>query len=237
MNTVLFDLDGTLLPMIQEEFVNGYLEKLCAKMAPLGFEPKKLVQAVWAGTSAMYKNDGSVTNCDCFWNCFANVLDPQIRQYEADFEAFYRTEFQEAVCFTRPTSLAHEVIETLKQKGYHLVLATNPLFPQIATYSRIKWAGLSVTDFEWITTYENCSYCKSNLRYFEEILHTLHKTPQECLMVGNDVNEDMVAQKLGIDTYLLTDYIINPEQKDISHYKTGTFEDLLSFVQTLPSIS
>jgi len=41
-------------------------------------------------------------------------------------------------------------------------LATNPLFPQEATYSRIRWAGLSPSDFEHCTTYENASFCSLN---------------------------------------------------------------------------
>ena len=35
ITTVLFDLDGTLLPMDQEEFTKGYLNLLVQKFAPL----------------------------------------------------------------------------------------------------------------------------------------------------------------------------------------------------------
>ena len=43
LTTVLFDLDGTLLPMDQEEFVRAYFHKMAGKLAPLGYEPEKLV--------------------------------------------------------------------------------------------------------------------------------------------------------------------------------------------------
>ena len=56
ITTVLFDLDGTLLPMDQDEFTNGYFGLLMAKIAPKGYEPKKTIDAVWAGTAAMVKN-------------------------------------------------------------------------------------------------------------------------------------------------------------------------------------
>ena len=55
----LFDLDGTLLPMDQEAFTTGYFKLLTKKLAPHGYEPKSLVDAIWAGTAAMVKNDGS----------------------------------------------------------------------------------------------------------------------------------------------------------------------------------
>ena len=44
MNTVLFDLDGTLLPMDQEAFIRLYFGALTQKFAPHGFEPEKLIQ-------------------------------------------------------------------------------------------------------------------------------------------------------------------------------------------------
>ena len=58
ITTVLFDLDGTLLPMDQEIFVKTYFSLLAKKLAPHGYEPEALINAVWAGTRAMVKNTG-----------------------------------------------------------------------------------------------------------------------------------------------------------------------------------
>lgn len=35
---VMFDLDGTLLPMDMDEFTTGYFKMLAAKVAPRGYE-------------------------------------------------------------------------------------------------------------------------------------------------------------------------------------------------------
>jgi hypothetical protein len=51
LTTILFDLDGTLLPMDNEAFTKGYFKLLAAKLAPHGYEPKQLVDAIWAGTA------------------------------------------------------------------------------------------------------------------------------------------------------------------------------------------
>ena len=36
ITTVLFDLDGTLLPFKQDDFVKIYFSELCRKLAPMG---------------------------------------------------------------------------------------------------------------------------------------------------------------------------------------------------------
>ena len=46
-------------------------------------------------------------------------------------------------------------MHAVKELGLRAVLATNPIFPAVATRSRIRWAGLEPEDFELCTTYEN----------------------------------------------------------------------------------
>lgn len=48
IKNILFDLDGTLLPMDMEKFTHGYFKRLVAKAAPRGYEPEKLIKSVWA---------------------------------------------------------------------------------------------------------------------------------------------------------------------------------------------
>ena len=67
---ILFDLDGTLLPMVQDEFVRFYMPLLAKAYLKKGVEmdPKGFIGAVWKGYEAMVKNDGSRTNREAFWN-------------------------------------------------------------------------------------------------------------------------------------------------------------------------
>ena len=117
-----------------------------------------------------------------------------------------------------------------KNRGLRLGLATNPLFPEAAVRSRIKWAGLRMEDFELYTSYENINYSKPNLDYYREILNRIDVDPSECLMVGNNVDEDMIANELGINVFLLTDCLINRSNKDISKYPNGNFDDLIKYI-------
>lgn len=230
MKVILFDLDGTLLPMDQEVFGKAYFGGMAKKLAPHGYDPEKLVKAIWTGTGAMVKNDGSRRNDEAFWNCFAGIFGPDVRKDEPLFEAYYHNEFQNVrhVCGFDPE--AGKTIKKLKEMGYRLVLATNPLFPAIATQSRAKWAGLDIENFELITTYENSSFCKPNPDYYRQILDTIGAKPEDCLMVGNDVQEDMIASQLGMKVFLLTACLINKQGEDISRYPRGGFPELLEFV-------
>ena len=119
----------------------------------------------------------------------------------------------------------------LKAEGIRVALATNPIFPAVATESRIRWAGLSPEDFELYTTYENIGYCKPNLDYYREILRRLNLTAEDCMMVGNDVCEDMVAAQLGMEAFLLTDCVINPEGVPVELWPHGGFATLQDYLK------
>ena len=234
ITTILFDLDGTLLPMNQEIFVKAYFGGISKRLAPLGYEPQKLIGTIWEGTAAMVKNDGSVSNEVAFWNHFAKVYGAdKAKEDYPHFEKFYQENFDEVskVCGQDPR--AKEIVEFLKSKGIRRVLATNPIFPSIATEKRMAWAGLSPSDFEFFTTYENSRYCKPNPAYYKDILEKIGCNPEECAMVGNDVEEDMVASALGMQVFLLTDCIINKKNEDVSVYPNGSFDQLLEWLKKI----
>lgn len=233
IKAILFDLDGTLLPMDQEIFLKAYLGGLAKKMAPHGYDPDSLVKAIWKGTGAMVMNDGTHTNEEVFWTVFSKLIGRDTRVDEPKFQEFYENEFQDIrkCCGFDPR--AAEAITEIKTMGYRIALATNPLFPAIATQSRTRWAGLNIEDFDLITTYEASRHCKPNPDYYRDILEILNLNPQECVMVGNDVAEDMVAERLGMRVFLLTDCIINKDNRDITPYPHGSFPELMEFIRGL----
>ena len=233
ITTVLFDLDGTLLPMDQNVFIKTYFGGLARRLAPYGYEPQKLIDSIWQGTAAMVKNNGEVTNEERFWNGFEAAYGRPARQDEEHFAAFYREDFDKVSSSCGYTPAARAIVDTAKACGLRTALATNPIFPAMATERRIAWAGLSTSDFELVTTYENSRFCKPNLNYYRDVMQALGVCPEECLMVGNDVGEDMIAEALGCRVFLLTDCIINPKSKDISAYPNGSYEDLMAFIKQL----
>ena len=230
IKAILFDLDGTLLPMDLDVFVKDYFGRLAKHLAPHGFEPEKLIKTIWQGTGAMVANDGSATNESRFWQTFAKVYGDEVLGKESEFERFYIEKFDLARASCGFDEGAPRAVAALKERGYRLILATNPIFPSIATYKRVAWAGLDTDDFELITTYENSSFCKPNPGYYREILEKTGLSPEECLMVGNDVGEDMIASELGMKVFLIPRDIINKNNKDISVYPSGDFDALVEYV-------
>ena len=130
---------------------------------------------------------------------------------------------------------AAETVRCLKAHGLRVALATNPIFPRIATEQRIRWAGLAPEDFALYTTYENSTFCKPNPDYYREVARTLGVSPVECLMVGNDALEDMAARETGMDVFLLTDCLINTKGRDLSAYPKGNFAALNAYLDRLTS--
>lgn len=230
----LFDLDGTLLPMDMEKFTKLYFGALCKRFVPvLGIDADTLVKAIWKGTGAMTKNDNTRLNKDVFWETASAVAGMNLFEYCDQFDDFYTKEFIAAKEATQFTPYAKKSIDYIKQNGGRLIAATNPIFPQVATYRRLEWAGVSPEDFEFITVYDNSGSCKPNLKYFESICEKCNIKPEESIMIGNDVDEDMCSAQLGFDTYLITDTIVNRENKDYSNYKNGTFEEFYKFLTNI----
>lgn len=230
IKAILFDLDGTLLRMDQDRFINTYFSLLTKKLKNYGYDPDMLIKTLWKGTAAMVKNGGSESNEEAFWRCFSSIYGDKTFQDKEYFESYYENEFDLVREVSDDCSQAKITIDYVKQLGLISALATNPVFPKIATQKRMSWAGLAEEDFALYTTYENIGFCKPNPEYYREIARRLGISCEECIMVGNDVGEDMIASSTGMKVFLVTDYLINKENEDITKYPNGSLEDFRKFL-------
>ncbi len=235
LNTILFDLDGTLLPMDQADFVKAYVRQLCRRYVPCGYDKDNIVKALWAGTEAMVRNDGTCLNEERFWQCFNKLLGNTDVLHDT-IEDFYAREFDELREVVNPSPLSRQIVDTLQDKGYTLVLATNPLFPPVGVRTRLNWVDLKPEDFALVTTYSNSTFCKPFPGYYQEILKTVDKTPEQCRMVGNNPLDDMSAAKVGMDVYFVTDCIENEKNLPIDGFPQGSLADVLCWARELPAL-
>lgn len=233
VKAILFDLDGTLLPMDQDEFTSEYFKALAKAMAKYGYDPKSLTDTVWKGTVAMLKNDGSTTNAERFWQTFAMALGDNAAKDEPLFDRFYENEFDGIKKICGFDGSAAEAVAAAKAKGVYVVLASNPIFPATAQIKRAEWAGVDPSSFDFVTAYDNSRYCKPNVGFYSDIASALGCRTDECIMIGNDVSEDMVAEKTGMRTFLVTDGLINKQNVDISRYMRGTRAELVQWLNKL----
>ena len=234
IKAVLFDLDGTLLPMNQDEFLKGYFGMLTKHMVAAGYDAKTFMIALKTGTDAMVGNDGTATNEQVFWREFSKFYTEEAMPPISLFDEFYDKEFPKTAAFCFYDKRPRLIVDTVKAKGLIPVLATAPAFPAIATETRMGYVGLVPSDFALYTTYENSTYCKPSTEYYREVLRTAGLAPEECLMVGNDVGDDMLpAREVGMQVFLLTDYLINKTGEDISQFEHGDYDALLEKIKTL----
>ncbi len=232
---ILFDLDGTLLPMHEPTFVDCFYHALVEYVAPDGASPKQVGEVLQGSLMHVIGNDGSRTNRQAYIDYYdAYYHATGLKISIENMEEFYANEFDSKVkasCGCDPE--AADLIGYIQSTGTPMVVATNPFFPRVATHARIRWAGLAPDDFTEITTYENYHYCKPNLSYYKELFDRTGLDPRRCLMVGNNVDEDMIASTLGCDTFLILRNLINKKNADISVYKQGTLGDLHRYLKNM----
>ena len=148
--------------------------------------------------------------------------------------AFYDHEFDKLGYLSKPVEGVNEVIKTLKDDGYILIVNTNPILPIEAQLVRMKWGKLNPNDYAFITAYDKCHYCKPDPRLYKELANIFNAEPKDCLMVGNDVMGDILAaKKAGFNVFLITNFIFNRNNDDISQLPKGSFKDLLKYIKTI----
>jgi len=230
LKAVLFDLDGTLLPMDEDKFTQGYFGMLCKKLAPYGYDSFKLIKTIWAGSKAMIKNDGTRTNEQAFWDCFVSVYGEEKRKDKVLFEDFYRNDFKAAKQFCGENKKARALIDFVKAQGLKVILASNPLFPRAAMVNRLNFVDLNENDFDDITSYETAHYCKPNPNFYQEILTNNHLRADEVIYFGNSEIEDCEpAIKVGIKSFLVVEQVSVNEQ--VTPYQQITFDEIKDVIQ------
>lgn len=231
MKYVLFDLDGTLLPMDQDYFTECYFKKLSAYMRSFGYDSELLKQAMWKGISAMKNNCGKEKNETVFWNAMYEVYGNLSIEERLVFDGFYNIEFNKIQSEVGFTEKAAQAVQLLKERNVKMILASNPIFPKKAQEARMRWAGVNPDDFIYITSYENSSYCKPKKEYYNEIIKNVSANPADCLMIGNDTTDDPPAIQTGMNFYLITDCLINKNNLNVASFPHGTAIDLLNYLK------
>ena len=225
-NTILFDLDGTLNNLNMEFFFQRYLSALVPyfqDFVPAGVFTKELMRC----TSAMMGNtDPGLTALEVFWRCFPAAVGSERAVLEPAFLRFYGQAFPGLRPDNAVNAAARPLLQTALEKRYTVVIATNPIFPEIAIRERMVWTGCDDIPFTYVTCGEKMHFCKPNPAFFQELLVKIDRQPADCLMVGNDLEEDMIAQSLGLTAALVTDNLIDRGQAVVKPDWRGTLHEL-----------
>jgi FMN phosphatase YigB (HAD superfamily) len=203
LQAILFDLDGTLLMHDYDVFIPRFMG-LVASSLSARFPGYDLPSLILQSTMIMLQNDGSRTNAELFWSDFGPRFEKPREEVEAIFMDFYRNDFPSLGAGFDPAPEAAPLVAACSGRGLRVALATNPIFPRLAIDERLRWAGIDPGLFHVVTSYEWMRFCKPNPGYFSQIAGELGVAPADCLMVGNDVGQDLLpAAAVGMRTCLL----------------------------------
>lgn len=226
ITTVLFDLDGTLVNLDIEFFLKRYIEALAPRFTHL-VPAQIFIRELLRWSQAMVENDDpGLTNLEVFWQGFPAAVGVERAVLEPIFADFYARDFPRLRPEGAKNPAARRLLATLVENGHTVVIATNPIFPKQAILERLAWTDCADFPYAYVTCGEEMHFCKPNLGFFREVLARVGRRPEECLMVGNDVEEDMIAQKLGLSTALVTDLLIDRGLARLTPDWRGTLTEL-----------
>ncbi|MDD2332906.1 MAG: HAD hydrolase-like protein [Mesotoga sp.] len=198
--TYLFDLDGTLSAVSDEDFARRYFQ-LVFSSAEGRVVLEKLMSALEVSLKALFGDrDNFKNNYDLFMERFVESMgDHDQNWYEQFFNEFYDGDYNKLEELVAPRENVVKVLKDLRKAGKGIIIATNPIFPGKAINKRLEWVGVEKKFLDYVTTMENSHYVKPDLRYYREILEVNGLEASNCVMIGNDMSMDGVCSDVGIE--------------------------------------
>ena len=229
--TLLLDLDDTLLNTNLEKFIPAYFQALAKDLAP-HIAPELMFRALLSGTALMNESeDFSQTLEEVFANDFYPQLNVPMGELNDAIENFYDNIFPTLSGLTTQNPKARPFVDWAFSKGYRIAIATDPLLPRKATYHRLRWAGFDPQQFELVTTYEHFHFSKTHSSYYAEVLGRLGWPDGPALMVGNDMERDIVpAKRLGLATFHIDEAPASKSGPEADFH--GDLQDLCSLLES-----
>ncbi len=206
IRVVAFDLDDTLL-RLAPDFIPQYFRLLDHRLQEQFPNTKPLSHAIGASSlRLMQKPRDGERLADFFYRDFADSAGVPEEVVRPAFESFYVEHFPSLQFLARPVYGAMGLLTAIKEAGYQVALLTSALFPTAAIDERLRWAGLEGFPFDWRTAFEGVHATKPQPGYYLEAADGLGIPPDEWLMVGNDVVEDIIpAHAAGMQVYWVHD--------------------------------
>jgi len=233
IHAVLLDLDGTLLPVDTAQLIDAYV-RLLASWFARWVPPDRFVPRLLAATQTMMQDrDSTRTNREVFDEAFYPALGLTGESMAAPLAEFYEREFPKLRTLASADPAAREAVSIVLARDRLAVLATQPIFPEVAVRERMAWAGIADLPFALVTTYETSHFCKPHPEYFREVAAAIKCEPRDCLFVGNDGVEDATARQVGMQTYLVTDHLTNRARAPSEVGRMGSLRDLPSLLSNL----
>ncbi len=230
---LLIDLDGTLLENDMDVFGPAYYRLLGSHLSKW-IVPDLMIKYLLSGTNAMINNlDPKKTLENVFDEIFYPGIGVEKRTIINHIHEFYREKFPRLKELTKPIPDAIQLVKNAQKQGYKVSIATNPLFPRTAILQRLFWAELSPDEYQFtlIPSYESFHHAKPNPEYYLEFIQQLNAMPEECVMVGNDIEADIIpSSQIGIPAFHISNY---SDHLNENRWRSGKLKDVIPWLATI----
>lgn len=226
---VIFDLTGTLtdqhsaLERIEEDFDIPFLKKMGFNITLADF--KKAREEADREMSKNYVKSNGVYDIVLWTKLVCQQLSiPYTKELFNEWEAEFRKYMDLKLKLMEG---AKEILEYLKNKSYGVFLFTN----STRKNAEIKLEKFGIRNyFDSVFVSEEIG-AKSSVHSFKTILEKIGTKAEECIMVGNRMDEDAFAKNAGMKTVLLEDsrqrYYKETEEPDFRIKKLEELKSIL----------
>lgn len=188
LKVIIFDLDGTLYksPEIYQKFAEAAYYTY-AKLRKTTIEQAKSI--LEKRREEMRKQKG-----------YPVPYTLALLSFDIPIEEWHKKniKFFDAGSYLKPDIQLKQVLKELK-KVYQLVVLTNN--NRIQTERILRTLGIKEL-FSHIFTYETFKLIKPNLEIFRQVIEKLNLKPDECMMVGDRYEVDLVpAKEIGMQIF------------------------------------
>lgn len=233
LKAVLFDLDGTLLDMDGDAFLEAYIDKLADFLQPWIIK-EQFTTALWsAAVGALASEHPGRTNQDVLTTSLSDTLSVDALELRQRIKQFNETQAAHVMPGGKPRPGARRAVQAARALGLKIAVATTPIYGLPVVMDRLARAQVADIPWDVIATDSFCS-TKPYPAYYRELSHLLRVDPVECLMVGDDAFNDLAARTVGMATYY-----VGPPMGGLNVGTGGTLDDLVSAYpqRTLAGIS
>ncbi len=204
IKAILLDLDNTLIRNPDRAFATEYL-RLCDHFFYERWKIDHFSQLIISAVRAMASgNNPRQTNAEAQLNLLHEKTHLPKNILHEGLADFFVEQYPILQHCTGKIIGASKLVHYLLKTDYALVIATNPLYPLEAIQQRLRWAGVpdNPDDYAFVTHSDNTHFTKPHPSYYAEILARVGIEPDEAIMIGDSLKNDIVpADALGLHSF------------------------------------
>lgn len=231
IRALLLDLDGTLLDLDGNDFLDDYCEAVAEWMTPLVTPARFLDLLMAAAIPTVVTEHPGRSNREVLWQALADALEIPRDRLESRFQTFMASDLTKIFPGGGPRPGAHRLITEARRLGLKIAVATMPIYPRKVVDERLRRAGLDQLPWDAVAT-QDMQSVKPHPTYFLELARTLQTDARYCLMVGDDYFQDIPARNTGMHTFY-----VGPQMVGLDPGPKGSLDDLADCLEKTCGLS